>query len=482
MAKTKKLKNGFAFIGLVIGIVSALVVLSGSTFTYGQIYKNKFYPGTKIYGQDISGMTKDETKVFLKNYIDKENQKGLTLKAQDKSQNFPLDSLGLSFQTEDAVSTVFDQTHWKFLPKWPALKSLFKDNNNKIGYKFNEDTLEKKLNELTSSFQKQPENATLVFKNGDFVFQNSKAGWGINKDEAKTIIINYINESKLGQTITLNPTSLDPKITKIDQTENAKQTALAWAQTKTSLNFEDKNYSPTSAQIAGWIIFGEKNSQLLAQIDDGKVTAYINTVSKKIDIAPVNREILQTTGQVLQEGKTGREVNRAQAISDVKNGLNQNIGGTEKNQVVVNLIISTKNFEEKYVMPDDIPMPGRYPGKYIDIDLSSQLLTLFEGSTQIAAYKVSTGKWSMPTPMGERHIIDKTPRAYSSKYRLWMPYWNSIGGGYGIHELPEWGSGVKEGESHLGTPVSHGCVRLGVGPAEHVYNWADIGTPVYIHK
>jgi lipoprotein-anchoring transpeptidase ErfK/SrfK len=64
-----------------------------------------------------------------------------------------------------------------------------------------------------------------------------------------------------------------------------------------------------------------------------------------------------------------------------------------------------------------------------------------------------------------------------------MPYWMAIvpGGKFGIHELPEWPGGYKEGANHLGTPVSHGCVRLGVGPAQTVYNWADIGTPVVVH-
>jgi lipoprotein-anchoring transpeptidase ErfK/SrfK len=57
-----------------------------------------------------------------------------------------------------------------------------------------------------------------------------------------------------------------------------------------------------------------------------------------------------------------------------------------------------------------------------------------------------------------------------------------IGSEYGIHELPEWPDGTKEGESHLGTPVSHGCVRLGRGDAQAVYDWVEVGTPVFIHR
>jgi len=88
----------------------------------------------------------------------------------------------------------------------------------------------------------------------------------------------------------------------------------------------------------------------------------------------------------------------------------------------------------------------------------------------------------MSTPTGTFKILNKAGRAYSRKYNLYMPYWMAFTGvGHGIHELPEWKSGYKEGANHLGIPVSHGCVRLGIGPAKTVFNWSSVGTPVVIH-
>ena len=89
----------------------------------------------------------------------------------------------------------------------------------------------------------------------------------------------------------------------------------------------------------------------------------------------------------------------------------------------------------------------------------------------------------MPTPVGTFSINSKNPRGYSSTYDLYMPYWMAfIGSKYGLHELPEWANGKKEGQDHLGKPVSHGCIRFGVGDAAAVYDWTEIGTPVVIHK
>jgi lipoprotein-anchoring transpeptidase ErfK/SrfK len=122
-------------------------------------------------------------------------------------------------------------------------------------------------------------------------------------------------------------------------------------------------------------------------------------------------------------------------------------------------------------------------GKYIDINLKSQVMTIFENGELMDAYMVSSGKRGMETPQGSFQVSNKTPRAWSKEYGLFMPYWMAMvrSGSFGIHELPEWPGGYKEGANHLGTPVSHGCIRLGVGPAKRVYDWADMGTPVIIH-
>ncbi|TXH07848.1 MAG: hypothetical protein E6Q06_01710 [Candidatus Moraniibacteriota bacterium] len=125
----------------------------------------------------------------------------------------------------------------------------------------------------------------------------------------------------------------------------------------------------------------------------------------------------------------------------------------------------------------------RTDGKYIDVDLAHQVMTLFEDGRAVDAYMISSGKRGMDTPKGEFAIENKAARPWSKAYSLYMPYWQAItpDGKYGIHELPEWPGGYKEGANHLGTPVSHGCMRLGVGPAKRVYEWAPVGTPVVIY-
>ncbi len=139
--------------------------------------------------------------------------------------------------------------------------------------------------------------------------------------------------------------------------------------------------------------------------------------------------------------------------------------------------------EESLSEEDRASVARKSTGKYIDINLSNQTMTLFENGKALDAYLISSGKKGMDTPKGEFSVQNKVQRPWSKAYGLYMPYWQAItpDGKYGIHELPEWPGGYKEGANHLGTPVSHGCVRLGVGAAERVYAWSEVGTPIIIY-
>lgn len=119
--------------------------------------------------------------------------------------------------------------------------------------------------------------------------------------------------------------------------------------------------------------------------------------------------------------------------------------------------------------------------KKIEINIKKQELKYYLSDVLMGKFLISSGARDT-TPRGNFKILNKQLKAWSS-YGLWMPYWMAFAGEgrYGIHELPIWPNGYREGEDHLGKPVSHGCVRLGIGAAEFMYNWSDVGTPVFIY-
>lgn len=118
--------------------------------------------------------------------------------------------------------------------------------------------------------------------------------------------------------------------------------------------------------------------------------------------------------------------------------------------------------------------------KRIKVDLAKQELGYFLGQVRLGAFPVSSGLYNS-TPKGRFTVSNKSPKAWSP-YGLWMPYWLGLGSGrFGIHELPIWPDGRREGIDHLGRPASHGCIRVGETAAKLIYDWTPVGTEVFIY-
>jgi hypothetical protein len=134
--------------------------------------------------------------------------------------------------------------------------------------------------------------------------------------------------------------------------------------------------------------------------------------------------------------------------------------------------------------PPTATRPGGGAGKFIDIDLSKQYLTAFDGSTVAFQGYVSSGRAGHETPTGIYSIFEKLltddmrgpdPALPGGEYfQPDVPYvMYFAGGGYAIHGV-YW-------HNNFGVPMSHGCVGLPVGSSAFLYDWAPIGTTVYIH-
>jgi tetratricopeptide (TPR) repeat protein len=126
-----------------------------------------------------------------------------------------------------------------------------------------------------------------------------------------------------------------------------------------------------------------------------------------------------------------------------------------------------------------------FPPKRIEVDISKQRLYAWEGDTLLHSFPTSTGLPGRDTASGHFQVLSKIPMAYSSIWRLKMPYWLGI---YyvgnienGIHALPIRPDGSVMWGGLLGQRASYGCIILSNKAARLIYNWADIGTVVDVH-
>jgi hypothetical protein len=131
--------------------------------------------------------------------------------------------------------------------------------------------------------------------------------------------------------------------------------------------------------------------------------------------------------------------------------------------------------------------PQRHP-KFIEVSKSQQRAYLFDDGRLIKTYLISTGvTWETPT--GEFKVLNKVPMTISYSNFWYMPWYLPIGtinGPYyfGFHEVPYHldykGMVYSRDPETIGSPATGGCIQLLKGQAKELFDWAEVGTPVYI--
>jgi lipoprotein-anchoring transpeptidase ErfK/SrfK len=97
------------------------------------------------------------------------------------------------------------------------------------------------------------------------------------------------------------------------------------------------------------------------------------------------------------------------------------------------------------------------------IDIAAQRMTITDNGRVIHDWPVSTARKGYHTPRGSYRPTRMHKMWYSRKYDMTpMPYSIFFKGGYAIHGTSQ----VKR----LGSPASHGCVRLATGNAKQFYD------------
>jgi lipoprotein-anchoring transpeptidase ErfK/SrfK len=125
------------------------------------------------------------------------------------------------------------------------------------------------------------------------------------------------------------------------------------------------------------------------------------------------------------------------------------------------------------VMRRDGAFKLRYPnsgthGKHVEFDWSRQVLVLADHGKPYRAYHVSSGKPSTPTVFGSYRFYRQQPGTNSHG----MVHSSYFLGGYAIHgyaSVPNY-------------PASHGCLRVPIPNALSIYNWIDLGDPIYTYQ
>lgn len=175
-------------------------------------------------------------------------------------------------------------------------------------------------------------------------------------------------------------------------------------------------------------------------------------------------------------------INKINSISDAKDKYLASIGtdnaenltstSTELLQSITSNTINTLNIES--LTP-----------YLIYVNLADQLTYVYKGSmnnwNMVKSFTCSTGIDDEKTPTGIFDVRERGDWFYSDKYSQGGKYWVQFYGDYLFHSVPYNEDQSEVVDNTLGTPASHGCIRLKTEHAKWIYDNIDSGTKVIIN-
>jgi len=151
-----------------------------------------------------------------------------------------------------------------------------------------------------------------------------------------------------------------------------------------------------------------------------------------------------------------------------------------------NLIAPDEWLEARQVArvdPSPVPPPGVNGGRWIEVNLYEQTLSIYDDDRLVFATLIASGVepfWTRPGLFQVYEKLDSTTMSGSFEadrsdyYYLedvpWVMYFDEARALHGAY----W-------PRLLGYPQSHGCVNLSIGDAHWLYAWVKTGDWVYVH-
>jgi hypothetical protein len=181
--------------------------------------------------------------------------------------------------------------------------------------------------------------------------------------------------------------------------------------------------------------------------------------------------------KVLKGWWAGRRLILYQAVTDSKGGLWYRVSEPPEAPMYVHSSLVKKVAPVKYE-------GARYKGRWVNINISQQIVTAYEDGKPVMVTLTSTGTKKDPTELGVWKIYYRLPKqdmkggnlASNDYYFLkdvpYPQYFHTSG--EGLHGT-YW-------HDNFGRPMSHGCVNLSTPMSEWFYGWAKVGTIVYVHN
>jgi lipoprotein-anchoring transpeptidase ErfK/SrfK len=206
-----------------------------------------------------------------------------------------------------------------------------------------------------------------------------------------------------------------------------------------------------------------------------RIRAYVDAVASDLDTPAQNARLAGLEGlrPVLVQERAGRTLDRKALVEAIEQALLTNQRGR--------ITLALRAVQPEVRVADLPPV--------VVIQRESKRLHLYESGELVRSFPIATGRAEYPTPLGEFTIVDM------QRHPWWYPPpsdWakgqkpvppgpdNPLGTRWMGFDRYMVGIHGTSNAASIGTPASHGCVRMYTWDAEWMFERIRHGTPVFV--
>jgi lipoprotein-anchoring transpeptidase ErfK/SrfK len=314
-----------------------------------------------------------------------------------------------------------------------------------------------------------PVDATLAYDAGSamYVTTAGKPGEGVDVAEVQAALQEAYDSGQSRVEFEPVMAPVEPATT----TETAASTAKTLNGILGTAGFyvgKERTVPVSRAVAASWLsVTHEPDGAFTIAADQAAIQKVVDTLPKAVDRKLVNATVItDTEGGVLREVTKGVSGRTLGDTGDIAASYAAQLA--QGNGVYV-LPVTEKKFQTTKL------------ARSIEVNISSQTAYLFENGKVVHSYLISSGLYGHDTNLGHFRIYAKVARQDMGDEELikadyftpdvpWISYFNgdeALHGAYWHH--------------NFGHRMSHGCVNMPIDAAKLVYDWAPIGTEVWVH-
>ena len=193
----------FGFLSLIFII---LLIVIYCIFSILNKQNNKIISGIYIQGIDVSGLTKEEAKSKISDYINNNLPKEIILKYNEYETSIPFSKLNISFNIDEAIDIAykFGKDGNSFQNNLTTLKVLLSNLNINPALSFDVEELNSNLKDISSKLPNKMIESSCYIDGNNLIITKGSAGYTVNIDK----MIDYIKENIYNLTFNNNTINL----------------------------------------------------------------------------------------------------------------------------------------------------------------------------------------------------------------------------------------------------------------------------------